>query len=224
MFHSVIERIARAVEATSAYLVWCDWERDTGTIMAEYFGPQANAHERLSDHGRNAPPERVSTHAGSAARSTPFDHTAKPGRCRSGCIDNLRRYGGKSSLRVPLSTASQTLGYVVIWDSRVERVWTDSEIRVCQTLANQAAVALENVQLYETTQRRTMEQGALLEASRAISSTLDLPTMLQRLAEQMGRASMRPARTSVTGIAHTDLRHSAGRVLRPGRRHGRTRL
>ena len=61
-------------------------------------------------------------------------------------LDNLRQYGGKSSLRVPLNTASQTLGYVVIWDSRVERSWTDSEIRVCQTLANQAAVALENVQ------------------------------------------------------------------------------
>ena len=42
--------------------------------------------------------------------------------------------------------------------------------------------------LYETTQRRTAEQAALLEASHAISSTLDLPTMLQRLAEQMGRA------------------------------------
>jgi PAS domain S-box-containing protein len=38
------------------------------------------------------------------------------------------------------------------------------------------------------TQRRTIEQAALLEASRAISSTLDLPTMLKRLAEQMGRA------------------------------------
>jgi PAS domain S-box-containing protein len=59
---------------------------------------------------------------------------------------------------------------------------------VCQTLANQAAIALENVQLYETTQRRTQEQAALLEASRAISSTLDLTTMLPRLAEQMGRA------------------------------------
>ena len=42
--------------------------------------------------------------------------------------------------------------------------------------------------LYETMQRRTSEQAALLDASRAISSTLDLPTMLQRLAEQMGRA------------------------------------
>ena len=55
-------------------------------------------------------------------------------------------------------------------------------------MAGQAAIAIENAQLYEAAQRRTAEQAALLEASRAISSTLDLPTMLQRLAEQMGRA------------------------------------
>jgi PAS domain S-box-containing protein len=188
VFHSVIERMARAVEATSTYLVWCDWERDTGTIVAEYFGPQANAQERLSDLGET---HRLSEYPRTLAALRVQRHSiTRLGQADAdpAAIDNLLRYGGKSSLRIPLSTASQTLGYVVIWDGRLERVWTDSEIRICQTLANQAAVALENVQLYETTQRRTIEQGALLEASRATSSTLDLPTMLQRLAEQMGRA------------------------------------
>ena len=188
VLHSVTERIARAVDATSAYIVWCDWERDTGAIIAEYFSPQASAAERLSDLGE-------------VHRLSDYPHTLEALRANrisitqlgqedddQAALDNLRQYGGKSSLRVPLNTASQSLGYVVIWDSRTERTWTDGEIRVCQTLANQAAVALENVQLYETTQRRTLEQAALLEASRAISSTLDLPTMLQRLAEQMGRA------------------------------------
>ncbi len=188
VLHSVTERMARAVDATSAYIVWCDWEHDTGTVISEYFSPQTSAQERLSDMGEvhrlsdyplTLAALRDQRHSITRLSQLDADPTA---------IENLRRYGGKSSLRIPLSTASQILGYVVMWDSRVERTWTDSEIRVCQTLANQAAVAFENVQLYETTQRRTLEQAALLEASRAISSTLDLPTMLQRLAEQMGRA------------------------------------
>ena len=188
VLHSVTERIARAVDATSAYIVWCDWEHDTGTVIAEYFSRQANAVERLSDIGEvhrlsDYPRTLAAMRANRISITKLNQEDADPA-----ALDDLRQYGGKSSLRVPLNTASQTLGYVVIWDSRVERSWTDSEIRVCQTLANQAAVALENVQLYETTQRRTLEQAALLEASRAISSTLDLPTMLQRLAEQMGRA------------------------------------
>ena len=163
-------------------------ELDTGTIIAEYFSPQASDQERLSDldevhHLSDYPRtlEALQARRHSVTQVSQADADAA-------AIENLLEYGGKSSLRVPLTAASQTLGYIVLWDSRVERTWTDSEIRVCQTLANQAAVALENVQLYETTQRRTTEQAALLEASRAISSTLDLPTMLQRLAEQMGRA------------------------------------
>jgi PAS domain S-box-containing protein len=188
VLHSVTERMARAVDATSAYLVWCDWEHDTGTVIAEYFSPQANDLERQSDMGevhdlRDYP----RTLAALRDQRHSFTQLSQPD-ADPAAIEDLLRYGGKSSLRIPLNTANQTLGYVVIWDSRVERSWTDSEIRVCQTLANQAAVALENAQLYETTQRRTMEQTALLEASRAISSTLDLPTMLQRLAEQLGRA------------------------------------
>jgi PAS domain S-box-containing protein len=188
VLHSVTERLARAVDATSVYIVWCDWEHDCGTIIAEYFSQQANAQERLSDLGET---HRLSDYPRTLAALRADRHsitTLSQDNGDPAALDNLRRYAGKSSLRVPLHAASQTLGYVVIWDSRVERRWHDSEIRVCQTLANHAAVALENVQLYETTQRRTMEQAALLEASRAISSTLDLPTMLQRLAEQMGRA------------------------------------
>ena len=64
--------------------------------------------------------------------------------------------------------------------------------------------------LYETTQRRTMEQAALLEASRAISSTLDLPTMLQRLAEQMGRAIDATSTYICDWNPRTGMRHSAG--------------
>ncbi len=188
VLHSVSERIARAVDATSAYIVWCDWKRDTGAVIAEYFSPQASAQERLSDldevhrlsdYPRTLEALQAQRHSVTQVSQPDADPAA---------IKNLLEYGGKSSLRVPLTAASQSLGYIVLWDSRVERTWTDSEVRVCQTLANQAAVALENVQLYETTQRRTIEQAALLEASRAISSTLDLPTMLQRLAEQICRA------------------------------------
>ncbi|CAG0929553.1 Sensor histidine kinase ResE [Thermoflexales bacterium] len=188
VLHSVTERLAQAVDATSTYIVWCDWEHDTGTIIAEYFSPQANALERQSDLGEvhrlsDYPRTRAALQAGHYSSMRLSQPDADPA-----IIEELLKYGGKSCLRLPLSRANHVYGYVVIWDSRTERDWAEAEIRVCQTLANQAAVALENVQLYETTQRRTIEQAALLEANRAISSTLDLPTMLQRLAEQMGRA------------------------------------
>jgi diguanylate cyclase (GGDEF)-like protein len=40
------------------------------------------------------------------------------------------------------------IGYAEIWESRRERVWSEEEIQLCQTLANQAALVIENARLY----------------------------------------------------------------------------
>jgi len=85
VLRSVTERMARAVEASSTYIVQCDWENDTGTDYRRILQSTGQRSGTPLRHGRNAPPERLSTHAGCAAGSTPFDHAAEPGRCRSGC-------------------------------------------------------------------------------------------------------------------------------------------
>ena len=55
-------------------------------------------------------------------------------------------------------------------------------MRLLQTLANSMSVALENARLFDETQRRTRETAALAEVGRDISSTLDLPTVMDRIA------------------------------------------
>ena len=55
-------------------------------------------------------------------------------------------------------------------------------MRLLQTLANAMSVALENARLFDETQRRTRETAALAEVGRDISSTLDLATVMDRIA------------------------------------------
>jgi PAS domain S-box-containing protein len=93
----------------------------------------------------------------------------------------------QSSIGVPIHARGRILGVLAV-DSMTPDFYTQEHAERLLALASQAAIAIENAQLFEAAQHRTVEQAALLEASRAISSTLDLPTMLQRLAEQMGRA------------------------------------
>ncbi len=93
----------------------------------------------------------------------------------------------QSNLGVPICAKGRILGVLAV-DSMTPDFYTQEHAERLLALAGQAAIAIENAQLYEAAQRRAVEQAALLEASHAISSTLDLPTMLQRLAEQMGRA------------------------------------
>ena len=49
-------------------------------------------------------------------------------------------------------------------------------------LADSMSVALENARLFDETQRRTRESAALAEVGRDISSTLDLATVMDRIA------------------------------------------
>src|SRR6185436_21150747 len=88
----------------------------------------------------------------------------------------------KSAVFVPLVASDQTRGVIELGDTVREGAFSDSDVRVLQTLANAMSVALENARLFNETQRRTRESAALAEVGRDISSTLDLATVMDRIA------------------------------------------
>ncbi len=88
----------------------------------------------------------------------------------------------KSSVYVPLVAGDQARGLINLMDMHREHAFSESDVRLLQTLANAMSVALENARLFDETQRRTREAAALAEVGRDISSTLDLPTVMDRIA------------------------------------------
>ncbi|HEY7945636.1 MAG TPA: GAF domain-containing protein, partial [Casimicrobiaceae bacterium] len=88
----------------------------------------------------------------------------------------------KSSVFVPLITGDRARGLLNLLDMHREHAFSDSDVRLLQTLANSMSVALENARLFDETQRRTREAAALAEVGRDISSTLDVSTVMDRIA------------------------------------------
>ena len=88
----------------------------------------------------------------------------------------------KSALFVPLVAGDQARGLIHLEDLEQEHAFSELDVRLLQTLAGAMSVALENARLFDETQRRTRETAALAEVGRDISSTLDLPTVLERIA------------------------------------------
>jgi len=88
----------------------------------------------------------------------------------------------KSYLGVPLLINNEVRGVISLQNVDHENAFTDSDVRLLQTLASSMSVALENARLLEETRRRERENIALLEISRDISSTLDSSTVLQGIA------------------------------------------
>ena len=106
----------------------------------------------------------------------------------------------RTVLIVPLRQQEGTIGHLSA--RRIEvRPFTPAQIKLLETFADQAVIAIENVRLFQELEARTRELArsvgelkALGEVGQAVSSTLDLETVLTRIAShavQLSRARWR---------------------------------
>jgi GAF domain-containing protein len=84
-----------------------------------------------------------------------------------------------SWLGVPLATSDKVLGVITVQSFSRPYAYDQEDMALLSTLAVQAAIALENAQLYGQMRRRTAELALLNTVSTAVSSTLDLDQVLQ---------------------------------------------
>jgi GAF domain-containing protein len=93
----------------------------------------------------------------------------------------------RTVLAVPMLREEMPIGAVVIWRPEV-RSFSEAQIKLVTTFAAQAVIAVENVRLFQELEARTGqltrsvdELRALGEVSQAVSSTLDLETVLNTI-------------------------------------------
>ncbi|HEY4690737.1 MAG TPA: GAF domain-containing protein, partial [Anaerolineae bacterium] len=110
------------------------------------------------------------------------DTRVVPGWVRSSIAQWARSYTA-----APVRVKGQVIGFLHV-ASRTPGAFTWAHADRLQVFADQTAIAIQNAQLFEAAQRQLVQQRALLTASQAISSSLDLATVLSRVAEQIGRA------------------------------------
>ena len=93
---------------------------------------------------------------------------------------SAKRAGHARCLAVPLLRDGVPVGVIVL--SRTEvHPFTDKQIDLVTTFANQAVIAIENTRLFEEVQARNRDLTALGEVGRAVSSTLDLKGVLKKI-------------------------------------------
>jgi len=95
--------------------------------------------------------------------------------------------GFRTMLGVPMLREGELVGAIILWRTEV-RPFTDRQIELVTTFADQAVIAIENVRLLQELQSRTdalarsvEELRALGEVGQAVNSTLDLETVLNTI-------------------------------------------
>jgi GAF domain-containing protein len=209
VFNIIAESAARLCDAYDAWVARLDG--DVLRVVAHY-GPIAIA-------------DAVPVIRGTVAGRTVIDRRTLHVTDLQAAMDEFpegsafaKRLGQRTVVGVPLLREGVPIGSMQVRRAEV-RPFTDTQIKLLETFAHQAVIAIENVRLLQELQTRNAEltesleqQTATAEILRVISSS---PTDLQPVMEAVAENAVR-----VCGATHSSIFGLEGEHLRLMARHG----
>ncbi|MES2460964.1 MAG: GAF domain-containing protein [Armatimonadota bacterium] len=91
----------------------------------------------------------------------------------------------RSGLSAGIRSGDVIHGFVLVLSGEPPGLYTRADANLLSALASQAAVAMGNAWLYEDATRRASEATTLYDLSQAVTSTLRLPQVLDRIADSV---------------------------------------
>ncbi|HEV8677043.1 MAG TPA: GAF domain-containing protein [Methylomirabilota bacterium] len=98
----------------------------------------------------------------------------------------IEREGSRALVAVPILFGAEVLGVLAVYHAPGYQI-PDEETEFLETLANQAAVALENARLFGEARRRQQTAETLAALTQTLTGSLDLSTVLSHVADGVRR-------------------------------------
>ncbi|HSM71317.1 MAG TPA: GAF domain-containing protein, partial [Anaerolineales bacterium] len=119
--------------------------------------------------------------------------TRQPVVINENADEDSQRYGlktiegtqsAKSLIFVPFGTGVQVNGYFSLQNMEREHAFSESDVRLLQTLAGSMGIAIENARLFNAEQERAAELGAISTISQALVAETELDAMIRLIGSQ----------------------------------------
>jgi len=138
------------------------------------YSPQDHKVEMKASRGYDSARKIFSADRGVTGRAIRTRQTINIGDVTSDpdYID-LRNGNSRSQLSVPIIHEDRILGVITLENAEIN-AYEESERSLAMQLANQAAIALVNADLYGETQRRLLEQSTLYQVSTCLVGVMDV--------------------------------------------------
>jgi PAS domain S-box-containing protein len=174
-----LREAAIALEISEGSAVQIDPQSQLGHVIVEY--PRGDAPpETTIDLTRNAALQRVQD---SLIPLVVENIETDP--LQNDITVLLRRDDVKSTLMVPLVMGGEVIGVLRLDAVGKARQFTPEQVELAQTIASQAAIAVQNASLFEQATIRRNELETLFQSAQATAVTLDLDEVVRRVTMQM---------------------------------------
>ena len=134
----------------------------------------------------------------------------------------------QAALVLPISLRDESLGALGLHETAGGRRWTEDEIALIETVADQMALAIENARLLAETRRRAERERLAADISARVRASTEVDTILRTAIQELGRALrasdglIRLGTEDETGSSQldkVDRLHPAGNVHPQGVQH-----
>ena len=181
---TIVTEMASVTGMDQCRLVLFDEEGDYGTIQAEYVPTPGSANVRIPMADNPAYESLKDARRPLVISDVRRDPTLVAASLAKGA-------GVKSMLLVPLVVQDQLVGFISLEATHQHRTFSPAEIELCQTLGNQAAIAVTNARLYAAVKRANETKSEFVSL---VSHELKMPM------------------TSIKGFAHLLATGRAGEI------------
>ena len=163
----IAQQMSQALDCTSAYICSYEPQKLISQVLAEYISSDANELEKISDLGAVYQLDQEFDYDLVAlAKGEPT--VVHDNGADLSALDrkHMVQYGAKSILVLPLRVGGQTIAYAELWESRHYRNFTQEETELGQIMAGQAAIAMENANLFASIADERGRLDTLIQSSR----------------------------------------------------------
>ncbi|MDD5616311.1 MAG: GAF domain-containing protein [Candidatus Methanoperedens sp.] len=173
---TAVREAVKIVNVSYCSVILVDEGKDYGTVTSEY-SPLFHMEQSLGEHVdlKDCPTldkayrgkEYVLLEDTTKAELSPKEK------------ETVNRVNMRSILVMPLVLGERTLGIMQLSSIGEIKNFSVEEINICQTIANQVAIAIENANLFTQLKRHDQTLETLFEIDRVVSQSLDLDELLK---------------------------------------------
>ena len=183
ILHILVNELARALHTDLSVLMLIDESGEWAEVVAAHLPLDStlNLGDQIPVSGNPVAQEVLQTRQGVVIHDAATDPRMTAVR------EVMGLQGTQSLLIVPLFYRDRLIGTVGLGSMATPRAFTAQEAELVRTVANQAAVAIEQARLFAAEQERRRMAEALSQTATILTSTLDLDRVLELVLASLRR-------------------------------------